>query len=197
MKAIKRSSGVLLHVSSLHGEYSIGSFGRPAFEFVDFLADAGFGWWQVLPFCVPDECGSPYKSEASFAGNPSFIDLPLLAAEGLLTAEELEAAKQKTPFAVESERLALTREALLRVAAARATNRAEILAFVEKNAELANACRFLALKRANGGKPWQEAVKVAADYTAECIRLTMADPEGRFYGVNFEQAIPYLLNRMK
>ncbi len=48
-----------------------------------------------------------------------------------------------------------------------------------------------------GGKPWQEAVKVAADYTAECIRLTMADPEGRFYGVNFEQAIPYLLERMK
>ena len=47
------------------------------------------------------------------------------------------------------------------------------------------------------GKPWQEAVKVAADYTAECIRLTMADPDGRFYGVNFEQAIPYLLERMK
>lgn len=47
------------------------------------------------------------------------------------------------------------------------------------------------------GKPWQEAVKVAADYTAECIRLTMADPEGREYGVNFEQAIPYLLERMK
>ena len=48
-----------------------------------------------------------------------------------------------------------------------------------------------------GGKPWQEAVKVAADYTAECIRLTMEDPEGRDYGVNFEQAIPYLLERMK
>ncbi|MBO5868136.1 MAG: pyridoxamine kinase [Oscillospiraceae bacterium] len=47
------------------------------------------------------------------------------------------------------------------------------------------------------GKPWQEAVQVAADYTAECIRLTMADPEGRAYGVNFEQGIPYLLERMK
>ena len=47
------------------------------------------------------------------------------------------------------------------------------------------------------GKPWQEAVKVAADYTAECIRLTMEDPEGRDYGVNFEQGIPYLLDRMK
>ena len=47
------------------------------------------------------------------------------------------------------------------------------------------------------GKTWQEAVKVAADYTAECIRLTIADPQHRFYGVNFEQAIPYLLERMK
>lgn len=156
MKAIKRSSGVLLHISSLHGEYSIGSFGRPALEWIDFLAAAGFTWWQVLPFCIPDECGSPYKSEASFAGNPAFIDLPLLAAEGLLTAEELDAAKQKTPFAVEADRVSSAREALLRTAAARAANRDEILAFVEKNKELSNACRFLALKRANGGKPWQE-----------------------------------------
>lgn len=156
MKAIKRSSGVLLHISSLPGDYSIGSFGRAAIQFIDFLADSGFTYWQVLPFCVPDECNSPYKSEASFAGNPYFIDLELLAAEGLLTAEELAAAKQKTPFAVEDERLRLTREALLRCAAARATNRAEILAFVGANKELANACRFLALKRANGGVPWQE-----------------------------------------
>ena len=156
MKAIKRSSGVLLHVSSLHGEYSVGSFGRPAFEIVDFLAEAGFGWWQVLPFCVPDECGSPYKSEASFAGNPAFIDLPLLAAEGLLTEGELAAAKQKTPYAVEHARLATEREALLRKAAARATNRAEILDFIKKRPAVASACRFLALKRANLGKPWQE-----------------------------------------
>ena len=48
-----------------------------------------------------------------------------------------------------------------------------------------------------GGKPWQEAVKVAADYTAECIRLTLKDPEARDYGVNFEQGIPYLLERMQ
>lgn len=48
-----------------------------------------------------------------------------------------------------------------------------------------------------GGKSWQEAAKLAADFTAECIRLTMEDPEGRAYGVNFEQGIPYLLERMK
>lgn len=156
MTAINRKSGVLLHVSSLHGEYSIGSFGKPAFEFVDLLKESGFSYWQVLPFCIPDEFNSPYKSEASFAGNVYFIDLPSLAAEGLLTAEELESAKQKTPFLVETARLAAEREALLRLAASRAGNRDEILSFVKKNPQIEDACRFLALKRANGRASWQQ-----------------------------------------
>ena len=156
MTAIKRKSGVLLHVSSLPGEYSTGSFGTAAFQFVDFLVKGGFSYWQVLPFCIPDECNSPYKSEASFAGNPYFIDLPLLAAEGLLTSEELAAARQKQPFLTESARLGAERSALLRLAASRAVNRDEILDFVKAHKQVENACRFLALKRKNGGLPWQE-----------------------------------------
>ncbi|MBE6554772.1 MAG: 4-alpha-glucanotransferase [Ruminococcaceae bacterium] len=156
MTVIKRRSGVLLHVSSLHGEYSIGSFGKPAFEFVDFLAASGFTYWQVLPFCLPDDCDSPYKSESAFAGNPYFIDLPMLAAQGLLTVEELASAKQKTPYVTESARLRNEREPLLRLAASRAANRDEILAFIKERPQLDNACRFLALKRANGGVPWQQ-----------------------------------------
>lgn len=155
MTVIERKSGVLMHVSSLHGDYSIGSFGKPAFEFIDFLVKSGFSYWQVLPFCIPDECLSPYKSEASFAGNPWFIDLPLLANEGLITAKELESAKQQTPYQVEASRLFREREALLRLAASRARNREEILAFVKEEKELDNACRFLALKRANNGAKWQ------------------------------------------
>ena len=89
---MKRASGVLMHVSSLPGEYSIGSFGREAKAFVDFLADSGFTYWQVLPFCMADDCNSPYKSYSAFGGNPYFIDLPTLAAKHLLTAEELVAA---------------------------------------------------------------------------------------------------------
>jgi len=146
----------LLHVSSLPGEYSTGSFGTAAFQFVDFLVKGGFSYWQVLPFCIPDECNSPYKSEASFAGNPYFIDLPLLAAEGLLTSEELAAARQNQPFLTESARLGAERAALLRLAASRAVNRDEILDFVKAHKQVENACRFLALKRKNGGLPWQE-----------------------------------------
>ena len=151
-----RASGVLLHVSSLHGEYSIGSFGRCAFEFIDFLAEGGFSYWQVLPFCIPDECDSPYKSDSAFAGNPLFIDLALLASEGLLSADELTLALQKTPYATESARLRAEREPLLRKAASRAKNRAQILEFIKARPQLHDACRFLALKRANGGRPWWE-----------------------------------------
>ena len=93
MFEMKRSSGVLMHVSSLWGEYSIGSLGREAREWIDLLASGGFYVWQVLPFCLPDECNSPYKSFSAFSLNPNFIDLPTLYEQGLLTAAELADAK--------------------------------------------------------------------------------------------------------
>ena len=71
---MKRASGVLMHISSLWGDYSCGSFGTEAKEFIDFLAGRGFSWWQVLPFCMVDECNSPYKSYSAFGGNPYFVD---------------------------------------------------------------------------------------------------------------------------
>ena len=88
---MNRSSGVLLHVSSLPGEYGCGSLGNNAKEFIDFLRDSGFSYWQVLPFCLPDEFNSPYKSYSAFSLNPFFIDLPQLFEEGLITKEELDA----------------------------------------------------------------------------------------------------------
>ena len=65
-----------MHVSSLWGDYSIGSLGSEAREWIDCLAAQGFSVWQVLPFCLPDECNSPYKSFSAFSLNPYFIDLP-------------------------------------------------------------------------------------------------------------------------
>ena len=157
---MKRNSGVLMHVSSLYGEYSIGSFGREAKEFVDFLAESGFTLWQVLPFCMTDECNSPYKSYSAFGGNPFLIDLPTLYRKGLLTAEELAGAKQTQPYLCEFDRLHAERMALLRVAAGRARQegalRQRVSDFLAENAELAHAARFLALKDANGDAPWYE-----------------------------------------
>ena len=155
---MKRASGVLMHVSSLPGEYSIGSFGREAKAFVDFLADSGFTYWQVLPFCMADDCNSPYKSYSAFGGNPFFIDLPTLAAKRLLTAEELVAAAQETPYVCEYDRLNAERLDLLRLAASRVgvLERENISVFLAKYPELLRAAEFLALREKNLGAPWQE-----------------------------------------
>ena len=153
---MKRSSGVLMHITSLFGEYSIGSFGQEAKEWIDFLADCGFSWWQVLPFCPIDECNSPYQSHSAFGGNPYLIDLPRLWQQGLLTGEELERQRQQTPYRCEYTRLYHNRLELLRTAAGRAQNRQEIIRWAEQHPYLQQFCRFMSLKEANQNHPWQE-----------------------------------------
>ncbi len=95
---INRSSGVLLHISSLPGEYGIGSFGKEAVAFAQLLHDCGFSYWQTLPFLTVDQYNSPYTSLSAFAGNPLFIDLPTLYKDGLLTKEE--AGSEQVPESV-------------------------------------------------------------------------------------------------
>jgi len=118
---LKRSGGVLLHVSSLMGPYGTGCFGRDALRFIDFLKEAGFRAWQVLPFTIPDLCNSPYKSISAFAGNPYFIDPEQLFEEKLITHEELENCKFESPYAVDFPALKEQREALFDAAFSRCT----------------------------------------------------------------------------
>ena len=84
----KRCSGILMPISSLPGGYGIGSMGKPARDFVDFLTKAGQTIWQILPVGPTGYADSPYQSCSAFAGNPYFIDLDLLAADGLLTKKD-------------------------------------------------------------------------------------------------------------
>ena len=158
MKAINlpRASGVLMHISSLWGGYSEGSFGKAAEEWINFLAQGGFRVWQVLPFCLPDGCNSPYKSTGAFSLNPNFIDLPTLYQQGLLTAQELEKKKEKTPYTCEFERLNRERFALLCKASKRVKDRSKIEAFLQAHPQTAAFCRFMAIKEANRGAVWNE-----------------------------------------
>ena len=87
-----RASGILLPVSSLPGPYGIGCFSRQARAFVDWLADAGQTFWQILPLGPTGFGDSPYQSFSTFAGNPYFIDLEALVTDGLLTQAECNAA---------------------------------------------------------------------------------------------------------
>ncbi len=153
---MERKSGVLMPVSSLFGDFSIGGFGEEAEYFIDFLKEAGFGYWQVLPFCVADSYNSPYQSYSAFGGNPYFVDLKRLYQKGLLTQEELQNARQKTPYVCEYDRLHEERFSLLLKASKRVKNRAEIEAFIEKNPHLLQFCRFMALKEKNNQLPWNE-----------------------------------------
>ncbi len=153
---MNRSSGVLMHISSLYGEYGIGGFSKAAFDFVDFLSDCGFTYWQVLPFCLPDSYHSPYQSLSAFGGNPWLIDLQPLQEQGLISKEELQAQRQHTPYLCEFDRLQSERLPLLKAAAGRVGDRTAIEQFILSQPHLENCCKFLALREANGQKPWNQ-----------------------------------------
>jgi 4-alpha-glucanotransferase len=87
---MERSSGILMHISSLPSRYGIGTLGEAAYRYADFLKKAGQKYWQVLPI-GPTGCGdSPYQSFSTYARNPYFIDLELLAEQGLLSPRDYE-----------------------------------------------------------------------------------------------------------
>ncbi|GAA0084275.1 4-alpha-glucanotransferase [Clostridium sp. CTA-7] len=85
---MERSSGILMHISSLPGKYGIGTFGIEAFAFVDFLKKSRQKYWQILPLGQTSYGDSPYQCFSAFAGNPYFIDFEILEEEGLLEEED-------------------------------------------------------------------------------------------------------------
>jgi 4-alpha-glucanotransferase len=85
-----RDAGVLLHISSLPGMWSIGDMGEEAYQFIDFLSDSGLKYWQILPTGIVGPGNSPYQSISAFAGNPLFINIPKLKEMGFLSEEDVE-----------------------------------------------------------------------------------------------------------
>ena len=90
MKMMTRSSGILMPMSSLPSPYGIGTMGKAAYEFIDFLKAAGQKYWQLLPMGPTSYGDSPYASFSTFAGNPYFIDLDMLIEDGLLKKTDLK-----------------------------------------------------------------------------------------------------------
>lgn len=86
----KRNSGILLHITSLPGDEGVGTMGKNAFQFVDFLVNAGQQLWQILPLGPVGSGNSPYQCYSAFAGDSIMIDLHLLVDEGFLTSTEIE-----------------------------------------------------------------------------------------------------------
>ena len=111
-----RSAGILMPIFSLPNRYGVGSLGREARAFADFLHAAGQRWWQILPVGPVGAGNSPYASESTFAGNPLFIDLEALHAAGFLTDEELKGAEVADASHVDYGALLIPRQNLLRKA---------------------------------------------------------------------------------
>lgn len=84
---MERGSGILLHISSLPSPYGIGTMGRAAYEFIDFMKNGGQKYWQILPISPTGYGDSPYQSYSAFAGNPYFIDFEKLSETGNLAPE--------------------------------------------------------------------------------------------------------------
>jgi 4-alpha-glucanotransferase len=162
-----RASGILLHPTSLPTPFGIGDFGPAAERFLDWLADAGQHYWQVLPLVPTDIGESPYQSPSAFAGNPLLISPQRLADDGLLTEAELAVAViPDAEFAprVDFEAAVPRKTALLEAAVRRLLTlpaahalRVEFDGFCQREADwLEPHAMFMALREANGGRWWVE-----------------------------------------
>ena len=153
-----RSCGILLPVSALPSPYGIGSLGQEAYDFIDFLAGGGQGWWQVLPIGPTSFGDSPYQSFSTFAGNPYFVDVEELISRGLLTRAEAESFDWGgDDGCIDYEKLYLGRFELLERAAERGweADGREIESFSRKNEYwLRDYALFMALKRHFGMSSW-------------------------------------------
>jgi len=176
-----RSSGVLMHISSLPSPYGVGTLGKAAREFADFLVAAGQKSWQMLPICPTGYGDSPYQSYSTFAGNPYFIDLDLLAEDGLLVPEEYQGVDwESAPDRVNYGALYEKRYPVLRKAALRLLDRndPQFDTFCAENAGwLEDYALFMTLKDAQNGRPsweWDNALRKREPAALEAARSTYA-----------------------
>ncbi|MBQ8994250.1 MAG: 4-alpha-glucanotransferase [Oscillospiraceae bacterium] len=156
---LKRSSGILLPISSLPSPYGIGTLGKAAYDFVDFLNRAGQSWWQVLPIGPTSYGDSPYQSFSIFAGNPYFIDLDVLVDEGLLEQSEIDSSFWgDDPKNVDYGVIFNNRFAVLRKAAARGLEKRkdEFQTFLHQNPWVETYAQFMAFKGYFGMRSWTE-----------------------------------------
>ena len=154
-----RSSGILMPVYALPSPYGIGTLGKAAYDFADFLHAAGQGYWQMLPLGPTSYGDSPYQSFSTFAGNPYFIDLDLLVEDGLLTEDEVRRAQWGTePRYVDYGKIYENRFPILRLAYGRGwqRDREQVLRFAAENAWVASYADYMALKQHFGMQSWQQ-----------------------------------------
>lgn len=156
-----RTSGILLHLTSLPGPRGSGDLGQSAYRFASFLAETGQSWWQMLPVGPPGTGNSPYGSCSSFAGSPMLVSLDILRKERLLDSRELRRITALPVERVDFARALQQREYGLRLAFDRfergvtRTGRAQFEDFCAQNRMwLDDFALYTALKRQHDGRAW-------------------------------------------
>ncbi|MCU0494835.1 MAG: 4-alpha-glucanotransferase [Chloroflexaceae bacterium] len=159
-----RSSGILLHPTSLPGRWGIGDLGPSAYQFVDFLVAAGQRLWQILPLGPTGYGDSPYQCFSAFAGNPLLVSLDILADEGLLDRNEVEGAAASYSFdpaqvdfgSIIPFKMALLQRSFEQFQADTAPqHREQFNSFAAANAYwLEDYALFMAVKAAHDGQSW-------------------------------------------
>ncbi|WP_314113160.1 4-alpha-glucanotransferase [uncultured Granulicatella sp.] len=154
----ERQSGVLMHISSLPGKYGIGSFGKSAYDFVDFLVRSKQTYWQILPLGTTSYGDSPYQSFSAFAGNTHFLDFDQFVQEGLLTTEELAGNWGEDATTVDYALIYEKRRPILEKVVQRFLEKEDLTnyyRFVEEKAEwLEPFAEYMAIKESFDMKSW-------------------------------------------
>ncbi|WP_314161243.1 4-alpha-glucanotransferase [uncultured Gemella sp.] len=187
----KRSSGVLMHITSLPGQFGIGTFGKSAYDFVDFLEETKQTYWQILPLTTTSYGDSPYQSFSAVAGNLNLIDFSLLTEAGLL--EESDYANVNfgdNPEKIDYALLFEARRPILEKAVANTSKNSEVLTEIEKfkaenSSWLADYAEYMAIKESFGYKSfihWDEDIKKGEEAAREKYRTELQDSI-RYYTV--------------
>ncbi len=180
-----RESGILMHITSLPTDYGVGTMGKEAYEFVDFLKEAGQHCWQLLPLTPTGYGDSPYQSCSTYAGNHYLIDLQLLEKDGLLEKADYQDIDWGTdPELADFGKLYNNRLNVLRKAYARFQGGEDFDNFCRENGSwLSDFALFMAIKGSCGGKAWyqwEEALK-RRDADAIWAKRQELREEVRFY----------------
>lgn len=174
---MKRQSGVLLHLTSLPGDYGIGDLGEEAYRFIDFLASSGQSLWEILPLNPVGFGSCPYSSPSAFAVNPLLISPEKLLADGLLASSDLAGLKKFPPDRVNFPRVVPFKKKLLHRAWENYRSHPEIEMEVELKEFrrlhaywLEDYVLFVSLKEAFTGKPWYQWPKELVSRQSSALR---------------------------
>ncbi|NYB75973.1 4-alpha-glucanotransferase [Sedimentibacter hydroxybenzoicus DSM 7310] len=187
---VNRSLGILLPVSSLPSKYGIGTFGKAAYNFIDFLISSGQKYWQVLPLGPVSFGDSPYSTFSVYAGNPYYIDLEMLIEDGVINGDDCELLNSDGNY-VDYEKQFNHRYKVLFKAYKSSINKyyEEIARFKAENNWVNDYSLFMALKYKNNQQPWNKWDEHIKNRDVEIIK---AEEKSLSQEINFWVFLQYL-----